>query len=192
MEATTSLKDKETKEEELKAVEQQLSELKKNEIKIKGLQPLETGSKFVQIVLDRNENNHWVCVSNVRTNDFKTVRIYDNDLQKINRSIENYSVHLKRILKRLFRDAPDITLELPLVSQCYDHRSGGVYAIAFAEALCAGLDPSDILFSSNAIEMRTHLIECLEKGKIQRFPTGSTTSVMSFDVVRSWSNSNHR
>ena len=168
----------------------QLSQLRKNEIKVEGLQPLENDSKFVQILLDRTVNrSHWICVSNVKTNHFKTVRIYDNDLQRIHYTIENYSVSIKNTLKRLYYDSDDIRIELPFVSQCDDQCSGGVFAIAFAQALCVGLDPSDILFSGSTKQMRSHLCLCLERATFDRFPTGKESKLKSCDIYRQFINS---
>ena len=170
----------------LKETEESLSRASKFEITVQGLQPLEWKSRFVQIILDETKDrSHWICVSNVMTKHWKTVRIYDNDLQAVDFSIKNYSLSLRNVLKRLFRNSENIKLELPVVSQMVDNCSGGVYAIAFAQALCEGVDPSDILFSPSSKIMRAHLFSALEMAYIGRFPTGRTSSIGVFSVIRS-------
>ena len=44
----------------------------------------------------------------------------------------------------------------------------GVFAIAFATAICNGQDPEKLLFKTS--EMRKHLHDCLENKKMQQFP----------------------
>ena len=51
-------------------------------------------------------------------------------------------------------------------------QSGGddcaLFAIAFAEALCAGRDP--FIMSFDQLQMRQHLKLCLERGVVTKFP----------------------
>ena len=44
----------------------------------------------------------------------------------------------------------------------------GVYAIAYATALCLRTSPSKLIFDENA--MRPHLVKCLQDGKFTMFP----------------------
>ena len=54
----------------------------------------------------------------------------------------------------------------------YVHTCGGddcaLFAIAFAEALCAGRDP--FILSFDQLQMRQHLKLCLEHGVVTKFP----------------------
>ena len=44
----------------------------------------------------------------------------------------------------------------------------GVFAIAFATAICNGQDPEKLLFKTS--DMRKHLNDCLEDKKMWQFP----------------------
>lgn len=54
------------------------------------------------------------------------------------------------------------------VSKQQGRNDCGLFAIAFAERLLAGEDPCSVTF--NQREMRSHLMECLEAGRIRSFP----------------------
>ena len=164
---------------------QLLSQIKNNGIKVYRLKPLVNGSKFIQILIDRNDRNdfHWICISNMRNKSVKTVRIYDSNLKRINHSIGNYSQEIKFALKRMFADCPDIKLELPLVCQCFDGYSGGVYAIAFAQALCEGKDPSQILFSNCGPLIRCHLLIYLQRERFEAFPTRKDSNALNHITI---------
>ena len=45
----------------------------------------------------------------------------------------------------------------------------GLFALAFATALCAGEDPQYLHFNTEGTYMRDHLLQCLENGVIQPF-----------------------
>ena len=47
----------------------------------------------------------------------------------------------------------------------------GLFALAFATALCAGEDPQYLHFNTEGTYMRDHLLQCLENGVIQPFPS---------------------
>ena len=49
----------------------------------------------------------------------------------------------------------------------------GLYAIAIATAICEGEDPCKQLFNQDA--MRSHLLRCLEMGKMTLFPSKKRT-----------------
>lgn len=50
----------------------------------------------------------------------------------------------------------------------------GLFAIAFAVALCFGMNPSKAIFAQE--KMRAHLIECLENQKFSNFPFNINTN----------------
>ena len=58
-------------------------------------------------------------------------------------------------------NSPDVQMQAR-VSDC------GVFALAFATAICFGHSPGKFHF--NQRQMRTHLIECLEKSHFSMFP----------------------
>ena len=53
-----------------------------------------------------------------------------------------------------------------------NHQSGssdcGVFAVAFAVSLCYGLQPAKFCYDQN--NMRSHLVHCLESGRMELFP----------------------
>jgi hypothetical protein len=109
-------------------------EKRKKEKIIYGLKPIPKSLRFVQIILDRNAfRNHWIVLSNITTERPDTVRIYDSDLDRIKRSVDNYSETTINAIKRLMIDYEDIKVEIPLVCQQSDRCSGGVFAVAFAQ-----------------------------------------------------------
>ena len=48
----------------------------------------------------------------------------------------------------------------------------GVFAIAFATALCNGVDPHSLSLEQK--EMREHLVNCYEEGEMLPFPLAAT------------------
>ena len=72
------------------------------------------------------------------------------------------------IAAMLFTQQPRITLKFVDVQmQCGD-RDCGLFAIAFATALCFGKQPEQLSFHQD--QMRSHLIQCLETQEISMFP----------------------
>ena len=47
----------------------------------------------------------------------------------------------------------------------------GLFSVAFATSLCCGLDPSTLNFDQ--LQMRSHLLKCIEAERIMSFPTRS-------------------
>ena len=63
----------------------------------------------------------------------------------------------------------------------------GLFAIAFAVALCAGKDPHKCSFDQG--QMRRHLYQCLEKGELSEFPASKkprrcTSSIKSIKTIQ--------
>ena len=63
-------------------------------------------------------------------------------------------------------------LKVPKQTNCSDR---GVYAVAYATALCLGRSPSMIQFDENM--MRPHLIKCLQDGQFTMFPVRQTRRI---------------
>ena len=61
------------------------------------------------------------------------------------------------------------TLEWANVQRQPNGNDCGIFAIAFATALCKGQNPEDQLF--DVTQMRQHLHACIEKEKLQPFPS---------------------
>ena len=146
---------------------------------LNALQEFETiGAKesFVQIVNDGG--NHWIVVSNatvVKENN-KCV-IYDSRAQ----TQTTYGPEVGNAIFSLMSANP-INVEIGFVSQQPDANQCGLYAVAFAHLLCEGEDPSQTLFTNSGDLLRQHLMQCLSKGEITRFPTGSQTLVDTYII----------
>ena len=137
---------------------------------------IEAKESFVQIVNDGG--NHWIVVSNARVaNKTKKCVIYDSRGQTHN----TYGMDVVNAVFKLM-SANTIKVDIAFVSQQPDEHQCGLYAVAFAHLLCAGEDPSETLFSNSALLLRKHLMECLIKGEITRFPTGKDTIVDTYTI----------
>lgn len=139
---------------------------------IQGFQPVE--GKFVQIL---NENqNHWFTVSNIYRSEPSHVSIYDS-------KCNDRKDYTDETLKPVFAMLPNvgaIKFYQEQVTQQCDNSQCGLYAIAFAKALCSSRNPADILFSDDPSVLRKHLINCLLIGRIRNFPQGSKSPVAEF------------
>jgi hypothetical protein len=136
---------------------------------------IEPGSQFVQILNDNGE--HWIVLSNVMVqNRDKHIKIYDSK----SFSDAKYTMDTKNAIFKLMSRSEKITIEAEYVSQQEDANQCGLYAIAFAHMLCAGEDPSTILFSNSPQLLRKHLMKCFERGEICKFPTGNHTIIETF------------
>ena len=67
-----------------------------------------------------------------------------------------------------------ITFPFPFQQNQSNTADCGVFAIAYATAICYGQDPEKLLF--NTSRMRNHLCNCLEDQNIWQFPATLTDS----------------
>ena len=116
---------------------------------------------FVQII--NISQSHWVCASNMLSPP-GVVEVYD--------SMPAYPTHssvLKRQVAAILQ-TPLSAFELRHVN--VQHQVGGsdcsLFAIAFAVALCSGLDPLRCSFKQ--AQMHSHLLTCFESQQISPFP----------------------
>ena len=109
--------------------------------------------------------NHWVCVSSI---------LSPPDIVEVFDSLPaTFSSTLKRQVAAVLRcRGPQFTL-------CYidvQHQNGAddctLFAVAFAEALCAGKDLHLLTFVQ--LLMRQHLQFCLDQGTVTNFPAATT------------------
>ena len=115
---------------------------------------------FVQIL--NVSNTHWITISNIGCKP-GIVNIYD--------SIPNNSLSSRtkeQIAAILFTDKTHITLQFKQVQMQHGTSDCGVFAVAFATALCSGKDPSGINFIQH--QLRIHLKDCLQQRIITDFP----------------------
>lgn len=107
--------------------------------------------QFIQI-LHVNEN-HWVTAF---SKNLSTVSVYDSHRAKI------YPVSFLEDIATILQTRNDkVTIVCENVDQQADVNQCGVYAVAFATALCLGLDPCDLKFD-NPCKLRAHLVSMLE------------------------------
>ena len=67
-----------------------------------------------------------------------------------------------------------LAVELPPAQTQQGGVDCGLFAIAFAYELADGNDPSDVSFDQG--KMRQHLVQCLEKGRLEAFPRQLNTA----------------
>ena len=109
-----------------------------------------SGSKnFVQIM--NISQSHWVCASNVLTPP-GVVEVYD--------SMPSYSQHSSALMRQVavILQTPQAEFELRHidVQRQVGGSDCGLFAVAFATALCAGKDPFTCSFKQ--AQMRSHLL----------------------------------
>ena len=123
-------------------------------------------SPFIQIL---HLKNHWVTVSNValRGNpDYMkdSVDIYDSGLST------HVSLETRKLICSFFKCEQDVMNFDLINSQKQENCNDcGLFAIASATELVFGVDPA--ICSWDCTRMRPHLLSCLEKGIMSRFPS---------------------
>ena len=136
---------------------------------IGGLEPVCLG-QTLQFTVQRGEfvqilnvsNSHWVTLSNIGCKP-GTVNIFD--------SIPNNPISSRtkeQIAAILFSEKEEIQLQFKPVQEQHGTADCGVFAVAFATALCSGKDPAEIHFIQH--QLRPHLKKCLIENMITEFP----------------------
>ena len=111
--------------------------------------------------------NHWVCSTSINGH----LRVYDSSSSKnITSSME---IQLAECYQTLATDRT-LAVELPPAQTQQGGVDCGLFAIAFAYELANGNDPSDVSFDQG--KMRQHLVQCLEKGRLEAFPRQLNTA----------------
>ena len=145
--------------------------LQKQHPKVNGLQDLlllyerqqwrSSCDNFVQIICVARQ--HFVCASNINCPP-GVVDVYD--------SLPSYSVKSSTLRKQLAAivrtDKPAFEVRHIAVQRQSGTTDCGLFSIAFAQALCAGVDPHLQAFDQQ--KMREHLYLCFEEGEILPFP----------------------
>ena len=119
--------------------------------------------EYVQILCI--SGNHWICISSIGCQQ-STINVYD--------SLHGHlDAHTKKLVADLMQSKEKV------IDVCYcdvQRQSGpndcGLFAIAFATALCFGEDPTTLGFTQTT--MRHHLFSCIQAGKMTQFTTRST------------------
>ena len=121
------------------------------------------GMYIVQII---HGDSHWVCAANRKCRPWE-VEIFDS-LHK-----GKLSLTVKRQLATIMKTLhPKLTITMINVQQQQGYNDCGLFAIAFAVALCNGLDPATLTFQQFA--MRSHLKTCLMSKTMTPFPVIKT------------------
>ena len=124
-----------------------------------------SGNKdFVQII--HISQNHWVCASNRLTPD-GVVEVYDSLPATCNNTLTGQIAAILRC------STPHFTIRWASVQLQSGKDDCALFAVAFAEALCAGKDPHTLCFNQSL--MRHHLLLCFERGAISQYPESDST-----------------
>ncbi|XP_071849794.1 uncharacterized protein [Apostichopus japonicus] len=111
--------------------------------------------EFVQII---HLPNHWVTVSTIGCRKSE-VKLYDSMIANA------YSLSMTQLITSMMMSMdPQITILVMDVTQQQDSRSCGVYALAFASALCLHIEPSTLNFSQS--RMYPDLKRCLQEERM--------------------------
>ena len=117
--------------------------------------------KFVQIL--HTGAQHWICISNIYCNQINAIKIYDSLYSGVNTFTK------KQIAGILYIESADaIEIIVEPVTQQANGSDCGVFAIAFAAALCYGQDPSKVNFQT--CKIRNCLWNCFTNSHIDMFP----------------------
>ena len=111
-------------------------------------------------------NIHWFCVTTIGSNKGEVTIL---DSMKTPPSPHT----VKQIAALLHSSNPVLTVHFGGSSVQNGGSECGLYAIANATELCAGLDPTTLEFDQE--EMRAHLLRCLENGVMTVFPASQRT-----------------
>ena len=118
--------------------------------------------EFVQIL--HTEGNHWITISNINVSDTpgfsaNTVNVYDSLYKGISQETKS--------LIGEYHQGNKVKINIMNVQQQENDSDCGVFAIAFAKTILAGIDPTMEYFTN----ARSHLISSLIQGSIPKFPS---------------------
>lgn len=119
--------------------------------------------EMVQILFQGDDDvvGHWVCVSTIGCL-HGTVKYFDSTNTNISTDV------LGQVARIIHPDRKSVTIIHRNVQQQVGIDDCGLFAIAFAVALCNGTDPSSVKFDQS--EMRNHVKECIKVGQLSMFP----------------------
>ena len=110
-----------------------------------------------------NVNNcHWVCVAKMNPNE------YIIDLFDSNRQSYVYEDLGKQVLSFLPNDVTEVIFTSHNVQRQTGGTDCGLFALAFATAICFGDNVSNLIFDQSAL--RHHLKKCINTAMIEPFP----------------------
>ena len=118
-------------------------------------------SESVQIL--HTGEAHWICISTIGCEDGQV-----NILDSLYTALPSKAT--EQVAALLHSKVPSLEVLYLDVAEQSGGNDCGCFAIAFAEALCRGEDPSVLNFDQ--AKMRPHLLSCLEEGTLTPFPAG--------------------
>lgn len=140
--------------------------------------------RFVQIL---REENHYFTVSNMCHQECNLISIFDSKSDSLP-VIPQETLALVYNLQTLNKETNEPMFMLDFVyhqvTQQLDEFQSGCMALAYAQAICSMLNPSDIRFSDDPWLLRSHLLTCSNLGKMFSFPTGSRSPIIYFELDR--------
>jgi len=110
-------------------------------------------------------NCHWVTSAAVGT---RYVTLYDSRYRKVTESIK---VQLAQCYQELVDGMGNLNVDIPPVQQQKSGKDCGLFAVAFAVEAASGTENKkvgNVKFDQS--KMRSHLIQCIEQGRITAFP----------------------
>ena len=120
------------------------------------------GGEFVQIV--NICNNHWITLSTVGCKPGH-INVYDSLHMRLTSEV-------KEVIADLMQwKGKEITINYSDVQWQIGGSDCGIFAIAFATALCNGHEPASIVFDQP--RLRKHLMACLDNNTLTPFPERS-------------------
>ena len=109
---------------------------------------------FIQII-HHESRNHWLTISTLDTDEL-FINVYDSLFRELSPNTEQQQYSQ---INAQFIDV-----------QCQNGSNDcGLFSIAFATTLCFGKQPENIHYNQSL--MRSHLLNCIEKGIMEEFPT---------------------
>ena len=124
---------------------------------------------FVQIL--NLGGNHWICVSTLGCAPGH-IDIYDPLYTGF-----TTPTLLNEIARMLHTDCPQMTMCWQVCSKQSGGSDCGLFAVAFATAICYSINPSTLVFSQSG--MRNHFIHCIHDKKMTLFPNAAAKSEKS-------------
>ena len=115
--------------------------------------------KFVQVVLING--NHWITISTIGCQK-SSINVFDS-----------LHGHLPQHAQKLVADimmSPDHAIDISNMDLQWQSGASdcSVFSVAFATALCFGIDPSTLIFDLQ--QMGIHLVSCIESEQMMSFP----------------------
>ena len=117
--------------------------------------------EFVQVLPCNND--HWLKISTIDF--YPVIKVYDS------RNTAIFFSTKQQICSILVSTEHVISVEFVAVDRQNNSDDCGLFALAFATALCVGEDPQYLHFNTEGTSMRVHLLQCSENGVIQPFPS---------------------